>query len=37
MVLGLMVAGYVVLSLLDMYIVKTREPYFRCEDNTGKE
>lgn len=33
----LMVAGYIIFSLLDMYIMKTREPHWRCEDSTGKD
>ena len=25
-----MIAGYIVICLVDMYIIKTREPHFRC-------
>lgn len=25
-----MVIGYIVISLIDTYIIKTREPHFRC-------
>lgn len=33
----LIVLGYVILSLLDMYILATREPYWKCQYEEGKD